>query len=66
MVSERKQDKVILNKYSKRLGIHQMLIERMRPAIAANYSRGKNWRELMLKRVTKGFYTDYNQTQLSA
>jgi hypothetical protein len=66
MVAEENKAKAILKKYIKRLGVHQVLIERMPPEIAANYSRGKNWRELKLECEARGFYTYINQTQLSA
>jgi hypothetical protein len=66
MVAEENKDKAILKKYIKRLGVHQVLIERMPAAIAANYSRGKNWRELKLECEVRGFYTYHTQTQLSA
>jgi hypothetical protein len=46
MIAEENKDKAILKKYIKRLGVHQVLIEGMSPSIAANYSRGKGWREL--------------------
>jgi hypothetical protein len=66
MVAEENKDKTMLKKYIKRLGVHQVLIEGMPAAIAANYSRGKNWRELKLECEARGFYTYNNQTQLSA
>jgi hypothetical protein len=66
MVAEENKDKAILKKYIKRLGVHQVLIERMSAAIAANYSRGKNWREQKLECEVRGFYTYHTQTQLSA
>ena len=66
MVAEENKDKAILKKYIKRLGVHQVLIEKMPAEIAANYSRGKDWRELKLECEARGFYTYNNQTQLSA
>lgn len=66
MVAEENKDKAILKKYIKRLGVHQVLIEGMPAAVAANYSKGKNWRELKLECEARGFYTYNNQTQLSA
>jgi hypothetical protein len=66
MVAEENKDKAILKKYIKRLGVHQVLIEKMPAEIAANYSRGKNWRELKLECEARGFYTYNTQTQLSA
>jgi hypothetical protein len=66
MVAEENKEKAILKKYIKRLGVHQVLIERMPAEIAANYSRGKSWRELKLECEARGFYTYNTQTQLSA
>ena len=66
MVAEGNKDKAILKKYIKRLGVHQVLIERMPAAIATHYPRGKNWRELKLECKARGFYAYHTQTQLSA
>ncbi len=46
MVAEENKANAILKKRVKRLGIHQVLIEKTAPDIAANFSRGKSWREL--------------------
>jgi len=46
MVDEENKAKAVLKKRIKRLGMHQVLIEKINPAIAANFSRGKNWKEL--------------------
>lgn len=66
MVAEENKINAILKKYIKRLGVHQVLIERVPAVIAANYSKGKNWRELKLECEARGFYFSNNQTQLSA
>ncbi len=55
MVAEEKKAKMILKKRIKRLGIHQVIIENMQPHIAANFSRGKKWRELDALVRERGF-----------
>lgn len=66
MIAEENKMNAILKKHIKRLGVHQVLIERVPAAIAANYSKGKNWRELKLECEARGFYLSNNQSQLSA
>ncbi|MEA3443402.1 MAG: hypothetical protein U9R19_01605 [Bacteroidota bacterium] len=46
MIAEENKDFAILKKRIKRLGMYQVLVENMAPAKAANFSRGKKWREL--------------------
>lgn len=46
MVAEEKKEKAVLKKRIKRLGMYQLLMERRQPEYAANFSRGKKWREL--------------------
>jgi len=46
MVAEENKKFAILKKRVKRLGMHQILIENETPSFAANYSKGKKWREL--------------------
>ena len=55
MIAEENKQKAILKKRIKRLGMHQTLIDRIPPEMAANFSRGKNWRELDQICKTKGF-----------
>lgn len=53
MVAEENKKHAILKKRIKRLGMYQLLIERKSPEYAANYSKGKQWRELDL--IMRGF-----------
>jgi hypothetical protein len=46
MVAEENKKNAILKKRIKRLGMHQLLIEQVTPFIAANFSKGKKWRDL--------------------
>jgi hypothetical protein len=46
MVAEENKAKAILKKRIKRLGMHQILIEKRLPEFAASFSRGKTWKEL--------------------
>jgi hypothetical protein len=46
MVAEENKKFAILKKRIKRLGMHQLLIDAFKPEEAANFSRGKKWREL--------------------
>lgn len=46
MVAEENKKMAVLKKRIKRLGMHQLLIEQADPKIAANFSKGKSWREL--------------------
>jgi hypothetical protein len=46
MVAEENKTNAVLRKRIKRLGMHQVLIEELSPAYAANFSKGKKWREL--------------------
>jgi len=55
MIAEENKQNAILKKRIKRLGLHQVLIEGFEPAIAANFSRGKKWRELDVLCKEKGF-----------
>lgn len=55
MVAEENKERAILKKRIKRLGMHQVLIEDFEPDVAANFSRGKKWRELDSIMRTKGF-----------
>ena len=55
MIAEQNKAYTKLGKRVKRLGIHQVLIEGMSPYTAANYSKGKGWRELDTEMKTLGF-----------
>ncbi|MBN2890500.1 MAG: hypothetical protein JXL97_01405 [Bacteroidales bacterium] len=46
MVAEENKKYAILKKRIKRLGMYQVLIENRTPGFAANFSKGKKWREL--------------------
>jgi hypothetical protein len=46
MIAEENKANAILKKRIKRLGMHQVLIEKLDAEYAANFSRGKRWREL--------------------
>ncbi|GAC26707.1 hypothetical protein GMES_4441 [Paraglaciecola mesophila KMM 241] len=66
MIAEENKKNAILKKFIKRLGVHQVLIEKLAPVTAANYSRGKKWQELRQECQARGFYSCFNQAQLSA
>ncbi len=55
MIAEENKERAILKKRIKRLGMHQVLIDKISPQIAANFSRGKKWRELDAIMKQKGF-----------
>ncbi len=55
MVAEENKVNAKLKKRIKRLGMHQLLIEEVSPQIAANYSKGKAWRELDKLMILNGF-----------
>lgn len=46
MIAEENKKFAILKKRVKRLGMYQLLIENKTPEYAANFSKGKTWREL--------------------
>lgn len=46
MIAEENKSNKILGKRIKRLGMYQIIIERMEPEEAANFSKGKPWEEL--------------------
>lgn len=46
MIAEENKEKAILKKRIKRLGMHQTLMLDYDPKIAANFSRGKKWKDL--------------------
>lgn len=55
MVAEENKAFTKLGKRVKRLGVYQVLIDRMNPHTAANFSRGKKWREIADICEAKGF-----------
>lgn len=46
MIAEENKEFAILKKRVKRLGMHQVLLNGIAPYQAANFSKGKKWREL--------------------
>jgi len=55
MIAEENKANAILGKRIKRLGMYQLLIEKMSPESAANFSKGKKWKELDAIMKEKGF-----------
>jgi uncharacterized protein DUF7004 len=55
MIAEENKVNMILKKRIKRLGVYQVLIEGFAPSEAANFSKGKKWRELDSIMKVKGF-----------
>ena len=55
MVAEENKAKSKLGKRIKRLGVHQVLQENINYYKAANFSRGRNWRELAALCEQRGF-----------
>ena len=55
MVAEQNKAYTKLGKRVKRLGMHQVLLENVLPSIAANYSKGKKWRDLDSEMKLRGF-----------
>lgn len=55
MLAEENKANTRLGKRVKRLGMHQCLLEGVNPDIAANFSRGKTWREIAEDCVSRGF-----------
>jgi hypothetical protein len=55
MVAEENKRNAIIKKYMKRLGVHQVIIENMRPEVAANYSKGKSWGDIFIECEVRGF-----------
>lgn len=55
MIAEENKENTRLGKRIKRLGVYQVLIERMPVNEAANFSKGKQWRELDRICLSKGF-----------
>lgn len=55
MIAEENKKFAILKKRVKRLGMYQLLIENKTPEFAANFSKGKTWRELDVIMKKSGF-----------
>ena len=55
MVAEENKENTKLGKRIKRLGVHQCLIEKLEVIIAANFSKGRKWRELDVIMKERGF-----------
>lgn len=55
MIAEENKEFAILKKRVKRLGMYQLLIENKTPEFAANFSKGKTWRELDIVMKKLGF-----------
>jgi hypothetical protein len=55
MIAEENKANAILKKRIKRLGMHQVLLENFDPEIAANFSKGKKWKDLDKLMKEKGF-----------
>lgn len=55
MIAEENKINAVLKKRIKRLGMHQVLLENMDPVIAANFSKGKKWKELDTMMKERGF-----------
>lgn len=55
MIAEENKENAKLGKRLKRLGMHQVLLEKMTPEEAAVFSRGKKWKELDKLMKRKGF-----------
>lgn len=55
MVAEENKAFAVLKKRIKRLGMHQILIENLDAGYAANFSKGKKWRELDVLMKQRGF-----------
>lgn len=55
MVAEEKKERAILKKKIKRLGFHQIMFDGFTANQAANFSRGKNFRDLLAECQKRGF-----------
>jgi hypothetical protein len=55
MIAEENKENAILKKRVKRLGMHQLLVDRMKPEEAASFSKGKKWKELDAEMKKRGF-----------
>lgn len=55
MIAEENKSYTKLGKRVKRLGMHQVLVEKLPAHIAANFSKGKNWYEIAKECEQRGF-----------
>jgi hypothetical protein len=55
MVAEENKEHKVLGKRIKRLGVHQVLIDREEPLYAANFSRGMKASQLIIECEKRGF-----------
>lgn len=55
MIAEENKTGAVLKKRVKRLGLHQVLLEKLPPKEAAEFSRGKPWREIAAECERRGF-----------
>jgi hypothetical protein len=55
MIAEENKANAVLKKRIKRLGMYQLMIQNINPEVAANFSKGKNWRELDVLMKQYGF-----------
>ncbi|WP_435406624.1 DUF7004 family protein [Pedobacter aquatilis] len=55
MIAEENKAHAILKKRIKRLGMHQVFVQHLTPVYAANFSKGKKWKELDLFMKESGF-----------
>ena len=55
MIAEENKEKAVLKKKIKRLGMHQLLVDRESPEFSASFSRGKKADELLPLIAIKGF-----------
>lgn len=55
MVAEERKENKVLGKRIKRLGMHQVLIDRENPEYAANFSRGMKASQLIIECEKRGF-----------
>jgi hypothetical protein len=55
MIAEENKANAVLKKRIKRLGMYQLMMQQMDPVSAANFSKGKNWRELDVLMKQYGF-----------
>lgn len=55
MIAEENKENTQLGKQIKRLGVHQVLIEKMGCNEAANFSKGIRWRQIDAICSSKGF-----------
>ena len=55
MIAEENKENAVLKKRMKMLGVHQILIEGFTARDAAEFSKGKNWKELVMECHSRGF-----------